>query len=260
MNFIKQYIKSRLYDIYIGRYDFGKESLSAMKIVKGYTMSTPIDMATLYELVVHLDRYQINGDLVECGVWKGGSAGIMAAAHIRQSNVVTRQIHLFDSFDDIVGPNLEKDVGRGIDEVTEYLKKTGRNLSDFVDNNKPLKGIYDGHGGHGKVEIVEELLVDKFKFPKEKISFHVGLFNETIPKATNIKDIALLRLDGDWYDSIKICLDHFYDRIVKGGVVIIDDYWTYEGCRRAVDEFMEERSLTYFKCYSRPQTRFFFKT
>lgn len=259
MNFIKEFVKNRIYNTYISRYDFGQESLAAMKVVKGYTMSTPIDMATLYELVVHLDLHKVEGDFVECGVWKGGSAGIMAAAHLRQSNTANREIHLFDLFDDVIAPNPEKDGERAMNEVNQYLKKTGQKFSDFKDNNKPLKGIYDGHGGAGKVEIVKELLVEKIGFPEEKINFHVGLFQETVPKSSEIEKIALLRLDGDWYDSIKVCLDNLYDKVVKGGVVIIDDYWTYEGCKKAVDEFMEENSLTYFKCYSRPQTRFFFK-
>lgn len=258
LNSVKEYFKGKVYDTYIGRYDYGAESRPAMKIVKPYTMSTPIDMATLYELVVHLDKYAIEGDLVELGVWKGGSSGIMAAAHIRQGREATRTIHMFDSFDDIIGPNLEKDVGRGLDEINEFMAKSGQKLSDF-EGNKPLKGIYDRLGGHGKVDIVRELIVDKLRFPEEKLCFHVGLFQDTVPESAEIEKIALMRLDGDWYESIKIPLDHMYDRVVSGGVVIIDDYWSYEGCRRAVDEFMEERNLSYFKCYSRPQTRFFFK-
>lgn len=260
MNFIKEFIRSRFYDAYIGRFDFGRESLAAMKIVKGYSMSTPIDMAFLYELVIHLDKYNVEGDFVECGVWKGGSAGIMAQAHLRNAERAYRTIHLFDLFDDIIAPDPEKDGKRAVDEVNQYLIKTGQSFSDFKDSRKPLKGIYDSQGGAGKVEVVKELLVDKIKYPFENLSFHVGLFQETVPQANKIKKISLLRLDGDWYDSIKVCLDHLYEKVVQGGVVIIDDYWTYEGCRKAVDEFMEQNSLTYFKCYSRPQTRFFFKT
>jgi hypothetical protein len=259
MNFIKEFIKNRIYKTYIGMYDYGQESLAAMKVVKGYTMSTPLDMATLYEIVIHLDQHKIEGDFVECGVWKGGSAGIMALAHQRQSNDLDRTIHLFDLFEDIIAPDPEKDGGRAMDEVNEYLKKTGQQFSDFKDKNKPLKGIYDGHGGAGEVGIVKELLVEKIGFPEEKLNFHVGLFQETVPKAGEIEKIALLRLDGDWYDSIKVCLDHLYSKVVKGGVVIIDDYYTYEGCKKAVDEFMIANSLTYFKCYTRPSTRFFFK-
>ncbi len=258
MNFIKEIIKSRIYDSYIGRFDFGAESRDAMKVVKGYTMSTPIDMATLYEQVIHLDRYNVEGDFVECGVWKGGSAGIMAAASLRGSRTAERTIHLFDLFDDIVAPDPEKDAGRAVAEINDFLMKKGKSLSDMKKGEK-VTGIYAGHGGHGKVEIVRELLVDKIGYPESKLCFHVGLFQDTVPAAADIEKIALLRLDGDWYESIKIPLEHLYDRVVKGGVVIIDDYWTYEGCRRALDEFMEERQLTYFKSYSRPQTRFFFK-
>lgn len=258
MSFITNFLKNKFYNKYIGRFDYGKESIEAMGFVKGYTMSTPIDMATLYELVVHLDKHNIEGDFVECGVWKGGSAGIIAKAHLKL-NKPERKIRLFDLFEDIVAPNPEVDGQKAMAEVEHYLKKTGRQLKDYVHTLKPVKGIYDGHGGAGSIEIVKELLVNKINFPEDQIVFYKGLFQDTVPAANDISKIALLRLDGDWYDSIKICLENFYDRVVVGGVVIIDDYWTYEGCKKALDEFMESRKLTFFKSYSRPQTRFFFK-
>ncbi len=258
MNKIKELAKQWFYKKYLGMYDHGTEAIEAMKKVKGYTMSTPIDMATLYELVLHLDKYEIEGDMVECGVWKGGSAGIMALAHLKQKEQF-RNIHLFDLFDDIVAPNPEKDGKKAMEEVEKMLNKTGKKLSDFKEKNIPLTGIYSGHGGAGSIPVVNELLVQKIGYPEKNIKYHKGLFQETIPADKSIGKIALLRLDGDWYESIKICLDQLYDKVVTGGVVIIDDYWSYEGCRRAVDEFMVEKNLSYFKCYSRPQTRFFFK-
>jgi O-methyltransferase len=258
MSIFTSYLKKVFYKKYLSKYDFGNESLEAMKIVKGYTMSTPIDMATLYELVLHLDKYNIVGDFVECGVWKGGSAGIMAKAHLCKKDSY-RQVHLFDMFDDILAPNPKVDGKQAMQEFNDHIKKTGKNISDYVDSSKPVKGFYDGHGGAGSVEIVRELLVNKIGFPENKIKIYKGLFQDTIPYATDIKQIALLRLDGDWYDSIKICLEHFYDRVVIGGVIIIDDYSSYDGCKKALDEFMESKNLTFFKCYSRPQTRFFFK-
>lgn len=258
INYIKNFIKAQIYKIYIGRYDYGQESLEAMSVVKGHTMSTPIDMATLYELVIHVNKFKIEGDFVECGVWKGGSAGIMALANQRHDSGLSRRIQLFDLFDDIVAPDPDKDGPRAMDEVNKFLKKTGQSFASYKDGNKPISGIYDGHGGAGSVNIVKELLVNKIGASEASINFHVGLFQDTLPN-NEIEKIAILRLDGDWYASIKICLDHLYSKVVKGGVIIIDDYYTYDGCKKAVDEFMEENSITCFKCYSRPQTRFFFK-
>jgi O-methyltransferase len=258
INKLKALVKDKFYSTYLGRYDFGQESLEAIKIVKGYTMSTPIDMATLYEIVIHLNKYSIVGDFVECGVWKGGSAGIMALADSKHGNASARKIHLFDLFDDIVAPDPAIDGERAMNEVNRFLKANGQNFEVYKGGNKPITGIYASHGGAGSVDIVRELLVNKIGVDENNLKFHVGLFEDTIPN-NEIEQIALLRLDGDWYASIKICLDRLYNKVVKGGVVIIDDYYTYDGCKRAVDEFMAENSITYFKCYSRPQTRFFFK-
>ena len=70
---------------------------------------------------------------------------------------------------------------------------------------------------------------------------------DTLPRdSSRIESIAILRLDGDWYASTKVCLDHLYDKVVSGGFVIVDDYGYYEGCKKAVDEFIEERGLEVF--------------
>lgn len=255
---IKNIIRKQFYKMYLERYDSGKEVFEKMQQVKGYTMSTPIDLATLYEIVIHLDKYKIEGDFVECGVWKGGSAGIMALANLAHSNE-RRDIHLFDLFDDIVAPDMEKDGEIAVKEIMQYIEKTNINKDDYFGKLKPIKGIYDSHGGYGSTEIVEKFMVETINYPSENIRLHKGLFQDTVINTPDIDKIALLRLDGDWYDSIKICLDNLYDKVVEGGVVIIDDVGTYDGCRKAVNDFFMERNLKYFLNYSRPQTRFFFK-
>jgi (2Fe-2S) ferredoxin len=70
-----------------------------------------------------------------------------------------------------------------------------------------------------------------------------GLFQDTVPRC-DVGPIAVLHLDGDWYESVKVCLDHLYDRVSPGGVIQIDDYGHWEGARKAVDEFMVARRLT----------------
>lgn len=252
-----EYIKSFVYRQYISRYDYGNQVNELLPILKGFTMSTPIDIVTLYELCVHLNKHQIEGSFVECGVWKGGSAAVMASANLF-SERGDRKIHLFDLFDDIIAPDPKLDGEKAVQDINRLLKKQGKTLNDFTENNIPISGVYNDFGGAGSVGIVEQLLCDTLKYKKENVVFNVGLFEKTIPN-NNVDKIALLRLDGDWYSSIKVCLDHLYDKVVPNGVIIIDDYWTYEGCKKAVDDFFEERNLKYFKSYSRPQTRYFFK-
>ena len=89
-----------------------------------------------------------------------------------------------------------------------------------------------------------------------------GWFQDTFP-ATPVGPIALLHVDADWYDSVKLCLDTYYDRVAPGGFVVLDDYHYWEGCDRAVRDFLRERGLTGIRvtptdraggCFRKPQT------
>ncbi|HUP59862.1 MAG TPA: TylF/MycF/NovP-related O-methyltransferase [Thermoanaerobaculia bacterium] len=78
----------------------------------------------------------------------------------------------------------------------------------------------------------------------ERVEIRKGWFQDTLPSAKHeIGSIAVLRLDGDWYESTRVCLDNLYDLVAPGGYVIIDDYNYWEGCKRAVDEFLAARGL-----------------
>ncbi len=97
----------------------------------------------------------------------------------------------------------------------------------------------------GTIEQVSELMFNTLGFKEEKINLIKGWFQDTVPPHNNkLGDIAILRLDGDWYESTKIPLDNFYSQIPNGGVVIIDDYATCFGSRKATDEFREEHNIT----------------
>jgi hypothetical protein len=88
----------------------------------------------------------------------------------------------------------------------------------------------------------KELILATVKYPAELVHYHAGWFQETVQRdAPDIGPIAVLRLDGDWYESTKICLEYLYPHVARHGVVVIDDYAFYEGCRRAVDEFLSSQ-------------------
>ena len=72
---------------------------------------------------------------------------------------------------------------------------------------------------------------------------HEGLFAATFPVAT-VPPIAILRLDADWYDSTRLCLERFWDGLLSGALVLVDDYYTWEGCRKALHEFLARRNAT----------------
>jgi hypothetical protein len=205
----------------------------AYQLVQDHTMVAKEGLSCLYNQVVFCERNHLRGDFVECGVWKGGSVGIMALANLKHGRS-RRQIHLFDAFDDICEPDAAVDGERAVREVREWSKD-----AETQGRLVPVKGIYDRFGGHGTLEGNRFLLENTIGYPGEWLHFYKGWFQETLPlHSPKITDIALLRIDADWYASTKVCLDHLYNKVVPGGFVIIDDYGAYEGCRKAVDEFI----------------------
>lgn len=179
-----------------------------------YTMLSYPRLSKLYEAACQLHKERIDGSFVECGVWNGGSAGIVAAAQ----NDNSRHSWLFDSWE-------------GLPEPSEY---------DISYAGEPgTKG--DLLGSEDKVR---ELLFQKLKLSQETTHLIKGWFNDTLPvHKKHIGDIALLHLDCDWYKSVKFCLNELYDSVIQGGFIFIDDYGHWSGCKKAVDEFVTERNL-----------------
>ena len=201
------------------------------------TMLTRDRLASLYDQVAYCQRFGIPGCFVECGVWKGGAVGLMALATLQQPGP-SRTLHLFDSFQDICAPE-SLDGARAIAETGD-LQSADLPLA-------PVAGHYDAVGGHGTRAACRQLIVDRVCYPEEYVRFHEGWFQDTLPvDAGALGPIAVLRLDGDWYASTKVCLDNLYDQVTPGGFVIVDDYGTYEGCRLAVDQFLQSRGTTPF--------------
>lgn len=183
----------------------------------------------LHDIVRLINSDGIPGDLVECGVWNGGAVGLMGIVN-RGFPGPDRRIHLFDSFEGLPPPTvLDVDVYAGYAESA--VAETGPGELAAI-------GACKGDGQ----PIVESFLVDRLGLPREQLVFHVGWFQDTVPRAREtIGDIALLRLDGDWYESTKVCIENLYDKLVPGGFLVIDDYGCFEGCRQAVDEFFAAR-------------------
>jgi O-methyltransferase len=233
------------YDQKIG-YEFETDANQAIKVIRKNTMLPYVNLVTLYEQVMFCEKNSIEGDFVECGVWKGGAVALMALANMQHSKT-RRNLHLFDAFDDICAPDEEVDGVRAITEVKEIIGKGAAVEGEL----KPLKGIYDQFGGHGTVEECQLLIEKTIGYPADKVHYHKGWFQDTIQeKAKLIDKIAILRLDGDWYASTKICLDHLFDKVAPGGFIIIDDYGLYSGCKKAVDEFLEKNETRCYLNYS----------
>lgn len=237
-------------------YDFEQEAREAIAVVRKNTMVSYEPLVTLFQQVRHCEIFSIFGDYVECGVWKGGAIGLMALAN-KKYGQKRRDIHMFDIFDDICEPDPAVDGEFAIRQVAELA---GIDKNSLKGRLRPVKGFYDSHGGHGTVEIVKQLLEDEIGYDKKFLHYHKGWFQETLPKvAKEINQIAILHLDADFYASTKICLDYLYEKVVSGGFVIIDDYGTYEGCKKAVDEFREKQGIRSFLTYVNQDCRYWIK-
>jgi hypothetical protein len=201
--------------------DCDDASLETLRAVRPYTMTSPERVFALIEAVRYLTRRRVPGAIVECGVWRGGS--MMAAARTLLSlGDTTRELYLFDTFEGMPPPG-EHDVDhRGRTARAELAKSSPKDPSSIW--------------CYATLAEVEQALIS-VGYPRDRIHFVQGKVEDTVPsRAPN--EIALLRLDTDWYESTKHELDHLYPRISRGGVLIVDDYGYWAGARRATDEFI----------------------
>lgn len=227
-------------------YEFEENSIDGIKMVRKHTMLPYVNLVTLYEQVRYCELNKIEGDFVECGVWKGGAVGLMAIANLEYGSQ-RRALHLFDAFEEICAPNEDFDGKKAINEVKKLVGKNSYVKGEL----KPLTGIYDRFGGPGNIQVCKDLIEQTLNYPKDMVHYHKGWFQNTLPaKAPDIEKIAILRLDGDWYESTKVCLENLFDKVVPGGFIIIDDYGAYSGCKKAVDEFFISKKVKSYLNYS----------
>lgn len=162
--------------------------------------------------VIYVENRKIEGDIIEIGVYLGGSILSMMLTY-EKTKALAREFHLYDTFEGMTPPT----------EVDIDLHGYSAKMLLEVDNNIRCIGKLDDVKSniHRHTSIVPR--------------YHVGdiLKNKYVPEK-----IAILRLDTDWYESTKHELDTFYDSVVPGGVIIIDDYGHWKGSRKAVDEFL----------------------
>lgn len=204
--------------------------LDVINLVKPYTMTGPYSILSLIYSVNYLIKNKISGDIVECGVWKGGS--MMAVLKTLQDlKNYDKEIYLFDTFSGMPKPtDQDVKVGSTVKASTKFNKeKIGKDSSNWVNAS-----IYD----------VKENIA-KIGYDKNKIHFVEGKVEETIPYYAPSK-IALLRLDTDWYKSTLHELIHLFPLLVKGGIIIIDDYDDWGGARKAVDQYLYENEIPLF--------------
>ena len=227
------------------------ESNNMIEIVRNHTMVAHEGLLSLYRQALFCETHKIAGDFVECGVWKGGAVGLMALVNLKHAGL-RRHIHLFDSFEEICEPDEVIDGERAIREVKMWANNGGTKGRVVA-----LKGFYDHRGGPGSIQENKQLLEQTIGYDPQFIHFHKGWFQHTLPEQHgDIEKIAILRIDADWYASTKLSLDYLFDKVISGGFVIIDDYGAYDGCRKAVDEFLKRIERPLFLNYVNTDIRY----
>lgn len=206
----------------LANYDDEEAAREALNIIRPYTMLSYERLITLWQQIRYLDKASVPGALVECGTWKGGACGMMVLAH-RRSGPPSRPLHLFDSFQGLPEPKKEEDgdmaVRYAADKASGSLSSIGKCVGLLAENQKLLEHVV--------------------AYPSVLTHYHVGWFQDTLRTVPEtVGAIALLRIDGDWYESTRICLEALYAKVSSGGIVVIDDYGKWPGCRKATDEFL----------------------
>lgn len=199
---------------------------TAFQKVKGYTMTSPERLFSLYHAVHYVIKNNIPGDFVECGVWKGGSS-MMIAHVLKELGVTDRPIWMYDTYEGMSEPD---------DNDKDFSGKSAAiqlQEADKLDSNSVW--CYSSLD-----EVKANMLT--IGYPMDKIRFVQGKVEDSIPGAIP-EEIALLRLDTDWYSSTMHELVHLYPLLKERGVLIIDDFGHWEGAKKAVLEYFEKNSL-----------------
>ena len=187
--------------------------------VRPYTMTSIDRIWSLYNAVNYISKNKIEGDIVECGVWRGGSS-MVAALTLLENKDANRHLYMYDTYEGMSEPTGE-DVSIHGDTGEDTWQGINQCYADFPDVQRNIGST---------------------NYPSSLVHMIKGKVEETIPHDIPEK-IAILRLDTDWYESTYHELVHLYPRLVKGGVLIIDDYGHWQGARKAVDKYFTENNI-----------------
>src|SRR5947209_5181098 len=168
-------------------------------------------LAGLQRLADRVARSILTGDMVECGVYRGGSAVVIAERLLR--GWPARQVWLLDVFQGMPEPG-PRDPPQAWADVGKFASS----------------------------EAVVRQTFAAARIPPANVRVVVGRFEDTLQTVPSFP-VAFLHLDCDWYESVRLCLHKFYDAVVPGGAVVFDDYGFWSGCRKAVDEFIAEHGI-----------------
>ena len=205
-----------------------------IKICIKYSMTGEKRMYVLSEAIKEVKRKNLEGDFVECGIWKGGN--IILFQKLNNLFNLKKKIFAFDTFEGMPAPNeFDKDSDNVLASDLMLKSEKNSNLNN-IHCYSPYEDVVNNISKH--VDIAN-------------IKFIKGKVEETLLDDKNLPEkISILRLDTDFYSSTKIELEILYKRLVKGGILIIDDYGHWKGVRKAVDEFFNDQEWLHYVDYT----------
>lgn len=203
-------------------------ALNTLSAVRNYKLAPPKRIAALVDAVRYVSRKKSPGAIVECGVWRGGS--MMAVARTLLELGEHRDLYLFDTFAGMTAPSPDDIDHRRMRAEERFLESQSDHYNEWC---------------YASLEDVRKNLF-MTGYPEDRCHFVEGDVLDTIP-APYFDEIAILRLDTDWYESTRHELVHLYPKLARGGVLIIDDYGHWQGCRKAVDEYFKVAPPFFFR-------------
>lgn len=212
--------------------DFDENIRRTLSRVRGFTMTSPVNVLALCTAVEYITRYAIRGAIVECGVWRGGSMMAAALTLLRLGDQ-SRDLILCDTFDGMPQPKAV-DVRYWGDPAIPRWERRRRG---------------EGEGSDWCLATLEEVQrnMSSTEYPDDRVHYYQGKVEDTLPSRAP-EEIAILRLDTDFYGSTRHEMEHLFPRVVPGGVLIVDDYGHWQGCRLAVDEYLERTGIPLLLC------------
>lgn len=200
--------------------DFSEQKVQIWQQVKRFTMTSPERIACMVDAVGYITTNRIPGAIVECGVWRGGST-MAAALTLLDLDEHDRKLYLYDTFEGMPPP------------AKEDIRHDGISAEKLLHNRE--KSLDDDYSAYAPIDHVKNNLLST-RYQSDHIHYITGKVEDTIPD-TLPDQIAILRLDTDWYASTLHELTHLYPKLSPGGILIIDDYGWWKGARQAVDEY-----------------------
>lgn len=222
-----------------------QKDIEILEFCMPYSMTSVERSFSTLQAVQYVIKNKIEGDFVECGVWRGGNSMIMAKTLI-ELRIDNRCLYLYDTFEGMSEPT-----GNDLDQSGQLAQALLNQAPKVPGSNIWCIASIDDVRSN----------IESTGYPIASVRFVKGDVANTLDDHSNLPDkISLLRLDTDWYESTKKELEVLFPLLVSGGVCLIDDYGHWQGARKAVDEFLMEHQLFPFIHVTDYTGRVFIKT